>query len=121
MTLQQMISSVTIGEFVGWILAIAAGIVAIAKAIEVIRNHKKEKEPPCDARLRMLDNDKRHIERIDEVLVELKNANNEQARANGVMFRGVLALMNHELSGNDVEILRTARDEMNDFLTKKGA
>lgn len=119
MTLQEMISGITVGEFVGWLLAIAAAIVAIAKAIEVIARTVR-KHRPCEERLQMLANDKKHLESIDKVLVELKNANQEQAKANGVMFRGVLALMNHELSGNDVEVLRVARDEMNDYLTKKG-
>lgn len=118
MEFKEMVSGITLGELVAFILAVSAAVVAIAKAIEVVAKRIK-KVHPCEERMKMLDNDKRHLESIDEILVELKNANKEQIKANGVMFRGISALINHELSGNDVDILRNARDEMQDFLTKK--
>lgn len=107
-----MIGQITVGELVAWLLAIAAAIVALEKAWTVIATHKTKRTPPCAERLKMLDNDKKHLEKIDQVL-------DRQAESNGVMFRALAALINHQLSGNDVEVLRKARDEIQDFLTRK--
>ena len=47
----------------------------------------------------------------------LDEAMRDQQDAQAVMFRGLLSLINHQLSGNGVDKLRDARDEIQKYLT----
>lgn len=110
---------------VGWLWAIvvAMALMAVynifATVRENIRKEKKHKEQPTaslEERValhdQMLDNDNRRIKRNTE---QLEDANKFQ----GIMCRVMLAQLNHELSGNDVSHLKSARDELTDYLTQR--
>lgn len=108
------IGDVTISEAVAWVIAASVAIAAIFKAVEIIKGlfgHGKitEKIKKHD---QLLDNDNRR-------LIEIESAIKEQQRAQAVMCQGMLSLINHQLSGNDVEKLREARDTLINFLTTR--
>lgn len=97
-----------------WVIAAAAGIAAIAKAVEVLKGifgHGKitDKIKKHD---QLLDNDNRRLAAIE---ASVKNLQKAQA----VQCQGMLSLINHQLSGNDVDKLREARDKLTDFLTTR--
>lgn len=107
--------TVTLANAWGWILSAAAAIVALAKAWEIVR---KALNPSADLRdmLNKHDNQlKADFDRLNALEQEMK----ESRKAEAVMCRALFAQINHELSGNDVEILRQSRDEMQDFLIKR--
>lgn len=106
---------VTISAALAWLLTVAAGLVTLSKGWEIVR---KLLHPEADLREtvkrhgELLDKDNRRLNRHDD---ELADANTFQ----GVMCRVMLAQLNHELSGNDVSHLKEARDELNNYLTKR--
>lgn len=106
---------ITISTLLGWILAGATALVALAKAWAII---KPRLHPENDLRTtvakhgELLDRDNARLKRLEE---QTQKAENFQ----GVMCRVLLAQLNHELSGNDVILLKSARDELNDYLTKR--
>lgn len=100
--------NITLGEAWGWLLAAAAAIVALSKAWDVIA-----------ARFKPMKNVKERITSIEAKLDVDKKRLDSQDKANAVIFRALYAQINHELSGNGVEILRKARDEIQDYLTER--
>lgn len=104
---------ITISTAWGWILAAAAAIVAISKAWEIL---KPKFHPELELRKKMsvcetlLANDDLRIKKLEQYRENSKEFQ-------GVMCRVMLAQLNHELSGNDIEYLRNARDELNEYLT----
>lgn len=108
------IGDVTISQAVAWVIAAAAAIAAISKAVEILKGflgHGKI-EDKLKKHDQLLDNDNRR-------LIEIESAIKEQQRAQAVMCQGMLSLINHQLSGNDIEKLRGARDTLINFLTTR--
>lgn len=99
---------ITLGQVWAWLLAAAAAIVTLSKVVDIISARlkpNKELAKKIEAHDRMLKSDK---ERLDN-----------QEKANAVIFRALYAQINHEISGNGDEILRKARDEIQDYLTNR--
>ena len=108
--------SFTPAQLIAGILAICGGITAIAAAIgqivkgiklakaprEELENRVKkleEKSEKCD---QCFQNDKLRLESIED--------------GNMVTQRALLALLSHGIDGNDVDAMRSARDELQDYL-----
>lgn len=100
--------NITLGQVWAWVLAGAAALVTISKAIDIIVAKLK---PQRDIQKR--------LDEIDRKLNVDKDRLDMQEKANGVIFRALYAQINHELSGNGDQILRDSRDEINDYLTKR--
>ena len=108
------IGDVTVSAAVAWVIAAAAAFATIFKAIEILKSLRKS--PELSSRIKkhdeLLDNDNRRIG-------ELEDAIKGQQKAQAVMFRALLSQINHELTGNSVDNLRAARDEIQAFLTNR--
>ena len=113
--MSKIFASITIQDAAAALVAIAAGVVTISNAWKLVQKHL---HPEADLRetvkenRKMLDNDNRRLNRHEEQLADA-------ADFQGVMCRVMLAQLNHELSGNDVSHLKEARDELNEYLTKR--
>ena len=59
------------------------------------------------------------VEKDDSNILSLERKLLEIERFQSVLCNAVLAQLNHVLSGNDVERLRSSRDELQRFLTDK--
>lgn len=103
---------ITISEAWVWVVGIAAAVVTLANAWKII---SKVFHPEQDVREWTKQADKK-LDRDDQRLKELEKSEKSNAEFQRVVSRVLIAQINHELSGNDVEHLRTARDELNDFL-----
>ena len=101
--------SITLGQAWGWLLAAAAAIVTLSKAMDIILARLK---PSRDLRAR--------VDGIERKLVSDKERLDEQGKANAVIFRALYAQINHELSGNGDDILRQSRNEIQEYLTNRG-
>lgn len=93
-------------------LWVGAALIAFALAVwNLIDKIKKARQPAQDAeRWRVeieakLDRDKKRIDSLEE--------------GQRAMCRGVLALLNHEITGNSVDKLKKAQDEMTDYLVER--
>lgn len=106
------IGDVTISTALAWLIGAAAGLVTLSKAIELIKGLfvKAKGGDTLKRHTEMLDNDNRRLKELED---EAKKRDEAQA----VMFRGLLSIINHELTGNGDETLRKSRDEINNFLT----
>lgn len=93
-----MIGQITISQAWLWIIGAMSSILTIDKVVDLFKRWFGKKP------------DKELEDRV-------KNTEEFQM----VMCRVMLAQLNHELSGNDVSHLREARDELNNYLTRRNA
>lgn len=103
--------SITLNDFQTF-LAVAfvlmGGIATVGKAVDVIRGWRKPAKTLAQRVAdteRKLDNDKRHIDALEE--------------GNKALCRGMLALLNHEITGNSIEKLKEAQAGINNYLIEK--
>ena len=110
------IGDVTISAALAWIIGAFGALAVIYKGIEIIKaifgKSKSKVEEKLKKHDELLDNDNR---RLKEIETALKNQQSGQA----VICQGMLSLVNHQLSGNDVDKLREARDKLLTFLTER--
>ena len=104
----EQVLTVTTGDVIKWVIALAGGIVTLLAAINAIgriftpyREIKKSVE--THDRLLKKDNDR---------ITNGEESSKHQCRA-------LLALIDHELTGNGVERLRDAKDDLQKFLTER--
>ncbi len=102
-----------------WVLGACAMIVALGSAGAVIVKVFKpkydfRKEIDTLARKQATDQEsnERRFKKDLDIINDLKESNK-------YLCKGVLALLNHEISGNSVEKLTKARDTMSDYLVEK--
>ena len=117
------LKDVTFEQLIGLavIIVILAGTYNTIMA--AIKNHmeaKKRQNAPVDtltARVdshdKMLANDKRRIEEMDERLSSLKTES-------AMTLKGVRALLSHEINGNSTEKLKESYDNIDNYLINKG-
>lgn len=106
---------ITISAAVAWLLAVAAGLVTITKAWELIRrwlHPEADLRPTVTRHNELLDNDRKHLDRHD---VEMEDLH----KGISVICQTQLALLNHEISGNDIERLKVAREKLNQYLVNR--
>lgn len=101
-------SDITIGYAWQWLLAAAAALVALSKAFEILKNAFKKTHPSND-----------EINGIKTKVAKLEKDFSDVREFQTVICRVLLAQLNHDLSGNDVNKLREARDELNEYLTRR--
>lgn len=90
--------------------------------MSAIKNHREEKkiknsplaelQKQVGEHTKMLDNDNKRIEDLDERIDNIK----EQST---IMLKGVRALLSHEINGNSVQELGEGYKEINDYLIRR--
>lgn len=106
---------ITISAATAWLLAVAAGVVTFSKAWELIRKHlhpEADLRPTVTRHNELLDKDKRRLDKHEEEMEDLH-------KGISVICQTQLALLNHEISGNDIERLREARSKLNEYLVNR--
>ena len=108
------------------ILAISAGIVTLSSAISAIANWINEARQPeykqneritilekrVDGHDDMLNKYGRYLANDDERLKQIEESNH-------ITQRGMLALLKHSINGEDVESLRKAEKDLEEYLITK--
>ena len=101
------------------ILAICAAVVLISNAVEKLAKAAKAARAPSDrngerlsAIERRLDNVERKLDNDDNRLRDIKKGDRAAQRA-------LIALLEHGIDGNNLEQMKTARDELNNYLIEK--
>ena len=93
-------------------LWVAAALIAFVLAIwALVEKIRKARQPALDAAQWRRDTDaklKRDKERIDSL-----------EDGNRVMMRGQIAMLNHIITGNSIDKLKEAKDEMTKYLIAK--
>ena len=101
------------------ILMLCSAVVLISSAVQVILNGVAKLSAPNKTQNERLDNIERTLAQHDEYF--RRDLTRFEAIDNGhrVTQRAILALLQHSLDGNDVEALKKAKNELQDFLIDK--
>lgn len=101
------------------IICVASCIVSVGGAIKALSEWKKALMHPLDetnSRVehceKCLDNDKRHLEKIDRAIEELGEATNLLVSSN-------IAMMSHTIYGNHTEDLKKEKKQMEEWLVER--
>ena len=104
----EQVVTITTGEIIKWFLALATGSATIRAGVNAISKlftpHKEIKK--------QVGEHKELLKKDNDRIKECENANT-------YMCRAMLALLDHELTGNGVERLRAAKDELQRYLTER--
>lgn len=110
----------TLGQLIAIILGICGGIVTISAAVTVlIKAVQKVKEPELkqneriEALERQMEKYSKFFDNDNKRLVELE-------KGNTVTQQALLALLSHALNGNDVDSLKKAKSDLENYLVSRG-
>lgn len=111
----------TPSDVVSIILACSAGVVTISGAITALAgwiNKAKAPETKQNERISTLE------KRVDSLFIFIQN-DDERLKtieeSNRITQRGMLALLKHSINGEDVESLKEAEKDLEEYLITKGA
>ena len=99
---------ITLAEAWAWLLAAAEAIVTLSKVWDLLMAKLKpgrDLRKTVSANMDKLDRDKKRLDELD--------------KANTVIFKALYALINHEISGNGDDVLRDARDKLQEYLANR--
>lgn len=101
------------------ILAICSAIVVIAGAMTVIVNLITKATAPNKTQNARLDAIELRLDRHDELFKNDLNRFEGLEEGNRVTQRAILALLSHGIDGNDIEGLRKAKDDLQQYLIER--
>lgn len=118
--------SFTPAQLIGFITAICGGIVSIAAAVSVlIKVYNKSKAPERAQNMR-IEKIEGRLEDHEKILKDFRGyfSNDDQRlraieNGNRITQTALLALLKHALNGNDIETLKTAEKNLEEFLINK--
>lgn len=97
------------------LVAIAAGIVTVSNAWKLIQKRlhpESDLRPRVDKHDELLSKDNRRISNLEETQSEMQ-------RGISALCQAQIAQFDHELSGNNTDHLREARDKLNNYLVSR--
>jgi hypothetical protein len=109
----------TLASFIATFLAVCAGISAIAAALNwIIKGVKAINSPNLkqDKRLEILE---QKSTKYEEYFASDKARIDSLEEGNRVTQRAILALLSHGIDGNEIEEMRIAKNELQDYLIKR--
>lgn len=105
-------------QLVRALLAIAGAIVTLGGALAVIERLKNNSRSKRNEE--RLNKFEAQTANIDGRLQALERQNKNQDMFVSAMCETMLAMLDHEITGNSIDKLKKARDEMNEFLIHRG-
>lgn len=109
----------TPAQLIGVFLAICGGIVAVSSAVGVIVAAVKKVKSPNDMQNSRLDALEKKVEEHDEIFSKDKRRFEAIEEGNRVVQRALLALLAHGIDGNDIDAMKSAKDELTNYLIKR--
>lgn len=97
---------ITISTAWGWLLAACAAVVTLAKAWEIVKKWGKG-----DIAKRLEEADRK----LQSDAIRIKGLEDGQA----ITMRALLAIVNHEIDGNNIEGLKNTRDALQRYLIER--
>lgn len=109
---------VEVSDVITVVLAVAGLVTAVGGAITYVKKWYKESKGAKNSEV--IQEHAEQLRSIDERLQKLEKANVNQDKYVAAMCETMLALLDHSITGNSVDKLKKARDEMNEFLIHRG-
>lgn len=103
------------------VLWICGGICTIAAALAVISNAVAKAHAPEIQQNKRLDTLEAQVKKFAEYLDRDNRRLNSLDEGNRVTQRALLALMGHAINGNDIDKLSKAKNDLEEYLIKKGS
>lgn len=98
-------------DFRSFIIVVAALIVFLGGLLSLIKNWRDLRKPSADMSKWRTDTDAK-LDKDNKRLNALEDGNR-------VLCQGMLAMLNHEITGNSIEKLKKAQDLMNEYLINR--
>lgn len=111
--------SFTPAQLFAGILAVCAGISCIAAAIAWIAKGVKKVQAPNEKQDQRLADLEARVARHDEFFTNDKRRMEAIEEGERVTQRAILALLSHGIDGNDVDAMREAKNELQEYLIKR--
>lgn len=106
-------------DFMTMLLAICAAITCVSGAATVIVNIVVKAQMPNKKQDERLDKVEAAIKRHDEQLANGVRRFKEISDGNQVTQRALLALLAHGIDGNEIEGMKKAKQDLQDYLTSR--
>lgn len=98
-------------DFRSFIIVLAALVVFVGGILSLLKNWRDLRKPSADLTKWRSDTDGK-LDRDNKRLTALEDGNK-------VLCQGMLAMLNHEITGNSIDKLRKAQDLMNEYLINR--
>lgn len=98
-------SFVITSEQIIWFCSFVAGLWTLWKIVKEIRKPNDDLKAKIERHDKFLDNDNKRLKEIES--------------SDQMMLRSLLAIINHEITGNGITTMKQIRDELQEFLIKK--
>ena len=92
-------------EQIIYICSFIAAVWGIWKIVKEIRNPNDDLKAEVSKHTRLLDNDNKRLKEYEE--------------SNRMILQCLLVIINHEITGNGIENLKRARDDLQEYLINK--
>lgn len=103
-------------EIWSYILAIASAIVLLSNAAEKIVNAFKVAKAPEVRQDKTIEDHETRIKKLEEWVEKEKLQVKDIREGNRVITRGMLALLEHGINGNNIEQMQEARNGVEEYL-----
>lgn len=101
------------------VLALCSAIIVLSGAVHVVINLFSKMSAPNKMQNTRLDNIELRLDRHDEIFKRDLLRFEGLEEGNRVTQRAILALLSHGIDGNDIDELRVAKKELQEFLIKR--
>jgi hypothetical protein len=98
------------------VLAAASAIVLLSNAIEKIVKGIKVAKAPENAQNKKITELETRIEKIENEILKDEKQLKDARECNHVITKGVLALLDHGINGNNIDQMKEARQDVNAYL-----
>ncbi len=92
-------------EQITWLCAFVAAVWGVWKIVKEIRKPNADLKATVDKHDQLLNNDNKRLKEFDE--------------SNQMVLKCLLVIINHEITGNGIEKMKEARDELQTFLINR--
>ena len=109
---------IDLSEIITVVLAVAGGVTVIGGAWAYIKKWISESKSAKNSEI--IQEHTEQLKRHDERIKMLEKANASQDKYVNAMCATMLALLDHSITGNSVDKLKKAREEMQEFIIHRG-
>lgn len=88
-----------------WFCTLVAGLWGVWKIIKEIRKPNDDLKAAVQKHSELLDNDNKRIKEFED--------------SNQMILKCLLVIINHEITGNGIETMKKARDDLQEYLINK--
>lgn len=96
--------AITSGQLM-WLFTFAAGLWGFWKIVKEIHKPSDDLRKTVAKHSELLDNDNKHLKEHEE--------------SNRMILKCLLVIINHEITGNGIETMKEARDDLQKYLVEK--